>query len=49
MHACHVMLEWLCESLQNGGFSLAPRVLLSGGWVTAYQAAQNDQETRHSP
>jgi len=36
------MLEWLNEDLQNGGFSLVPRVLLSGGWVAAYQAAQYD-------
>jgi len=42
MYACHVMLVWLNVSLQNSGFSLAPRVLLSGGWVAAYQAAQND-------
>jgi len=36
------MLVWLNISLQNGGFSLVPRVLLSGGWVAAYQAAQID-------
>jgi len=42
MLASHVMLVWLNERLQNGGFSLAPRVLLSGGWVAAHQVAQND-------
>jgi len=42
MHACHVMLVLLNISLQNGGFSLVPRVLLSGGWVVAYQVDQND-------
>jgi len=37
------MLEWLNESLQNGGFSLAPRVLLLGGWVATYQAWLSNQ------
>jgi len=49
MHGCHVMLEWPCVSLQNGGFSFAPRVSLIGGWVEAYQADQNDLVGRHTP